>query len=112
MAIETKLSLLYMENFELASASRLFLFYFSFGEGRGWSETDTTITEGTTGLLDQHKIMIDDYECGAIGGMLGKRNRSTQGKPAPVPLCPPQLPHDLTRARLRAAAVGSRRLTA
>jgi hypothetical protein len=29
-----------------------------------------------------------------------------------VPLCPPQIPHDLTRARTRAAAVGSRRLTA
>jgi hypothetical protein len=32
-------------------------------------------------------------------------------KPAPVPLCPPQIPHDLTRARTRAAEVGSRRLT-
>jgi hypothetical protein len=30
----------------------------------------------------------------------------------PVPLRPPQIPHDLTRARTRAAAVGSRRLTA
>jgi hypothetical protein len=34
------------------------------------------------------------------------------GKPAPVPLCPPQIPHDQTRARTRAAAVGSQRLTA
>jgi hypothetical protein len=34
--------------------------------------------------------------------------RSTRRKPATVPLCPPQIPHDLTRA----AAVGSRRLTA
>jgi hypothetical protein len=25
----------------------------------------------------------------------------------PVPLCPPQIPHDLTRARTRAAVVGS-----
>jgi hypothetical protein len=25
--------------------------------------------------------------CGAIGGMLGRGNRSTQRKPAPVPLC-------------------------
>jgi hypothetical protein len=38
----------------------------------------------------------------------GRGNRSTRSKPAPVPLCPPQIPHDLTRA----AAVGSRRLTA
>jgi hypothetical protein len=32
--------------------------------------------------------------------------------PVPVPLCPPQIPHDLTQARIRASAVGSRRLTA
>jgi hypothetical protein len=36
---------------------------------------------------------------------------STRRKPAPVSLCPPQIPHDLTWARIRAAAVGSRRLT-
>jgi hypothetical protein len=29
-----------------------------------------------------------------------------------VPLCPPQIPHDRTEARTRAAAVRSRRLTA
>jgi hypothetical protein len=51
-------------------------------------------------------------DCGATGGMLiGKGNRSTRGKPAPVPLCPPQIPHDLTHAQTRAAAVGSRRLS-
>jgi hypothetical protein len=32
--------------------------------------------------------------------------------PAPVPLCQPQIPHDLTRAQTRSAAVGNRRLTA
>jgi hypothetical protein len=31
-------------------------------------------------------------------------------KPALVPLCPPQIPHDLTWPRIRSAAVGSRRL--
>jgi hypothetical protein len=41
--------------------------------------------------------MIDDDECGAVGGMtIGKGNRSTWGKSEPVPLCPPQTPHDLT----------------
>jgi hypothetical protein len=54
---------------------------------------------------------MDDYECGTIGGMLGTGNQSTRRKPAPVPLCSPQIPHDLTRARTRAAAVGSRLLT-
>jgi hypothetical protein len=55
--------------------------------------------------------MIDD-ECGAASGMItGRGNRSTRRKPAPVPLCPPQIQHDLTWARARAAAVGSRWLT-
>jgi hypothetical protein len=56
--------------------------------------------------------MIDDAECGAVGGMIGRRNRSAQRKPAPVPLCPPQIPHDLIRARTRAAAAESQPLTA
>jgi hypothetical protein len=67
-------------------------------------------TAATIGLLYQPQ-MIDDGDCGAIGGMkivLG--NRSTRRKLAPVPLCPPQIPHDLTRARTQAAAVGIQRL--
>jgi hypothetical protein len=44
--------------------------------------------------------------------MSGRENRSTGRKSARVPLCPPQISHDLTRARIRAAAVRSRRLTA
>jgi hypothetical protein len=44
--------------------------------------------------------MIDEDDCGAIGVMkMGRGNRSTRRKPAPVPLCPPQIPHDQTRAR-------------
>jgi hypothetical protein len=36
-------------------------------------------------------------ECGAIDGMrIGKGNRSTRGKPAPVQLCSPQIPCDST----------------
>jgi hypothetical protein len=34
-----------------------------------------------------------DYDDGEIGGMIGRGNRSTRTKPAPVPLCPPQTPH-------------------
>jgi hypothetical protein len=53
-------------------------------------------TAATTGLLYQLR-MIDD-KCGAVGGMrIGKGNRSTWRKLAPVPLCPPQIPHDQTR---------------
>jgi hypothetical protein len=56
--------------------------------------------------------MTDD-EGGAVGGMkIGRGNRSTGRKPASVLLCPPQIPRDLAWARTRAAAVGSRRLTA
>jgi hypothetical protein len=52
-----------------------------------------------------------DYDDGEIGGMIGRGNRSTRRKPAPVPLCPPQTPH-AARTRIRAAAVGSQRLIA
>jgi hypothetical protein len=69
-------------------------------------------TAATTGVLYQPQ-MIDDGDCGEIGGMkIGGGNRSTRRKPAPAPLCPPQMPHDETRARTRAAAVGSQGLTA
>jgi hypothetical protein len=47
------------------------------------------------------------------GGMkIDRGNRSTRRKHAPAQLCPPQIPLDQTRARTRAAAVGSQRLTA
>jgi hypothetical protein len=39
---------------------------------------------------------MDEDECGAVGGMICWRN------PAPVTLCLPQIPHDLTWARSRA----------
>jgi hypothetical protein len=39
-----------------------------------------------------------DYDDGEFGGMkIGRRNRSTRRKPAPAPLCPPQIPLDQTR---------------
>jgi hypothetical protein len=64
----------------------------------------------TIGLLYQLR-MID--ERGAVGGMrIGRGNRSTRRKRAPVPLYPPQIPHDVICTRTRAAAVGSRQLTA
>jgi hypothetical protein len=52
-----------------------------------------------------------DYDDGEIGEMIGKGNRSTRRRPAPVPHCPPQTLHAV-RTRTRAAAVGSQRLTA
>jgi hypothetical protein len=39
--------------------------------------------------------MIDEGDCGAIGGMkIGRGNRSNRRKPAPAPFCPPQIPFD------------------
>jgi hypothetical protein len=40
---------------------------------------------------------MDDDECGAVGGMVVRGNSSTRRKPAPGPLCPPQIPLNLTR---------------
>jgi hypothetical protein len=58
------------------------------------------------GPLYQPRMIVN--ECGAFGWMrIGKRNGSTRRKPVPVPLCPPQIPNDLTRDRTRAAIVGS-----
>jgi hypothetical protein len=43
-------------------------------------------TAATSGLLYQPQ-MIDEGDCGAIGGMkIGRGNRSTRRKPAPAPL--------------------------
>jgi hypothetical protein len=52
----------------------------------------------------------EDVEFGGI--QIGRENRSTRRKPAPAPLCIPQIPLDQIRARTLAAAVGSQRLTA
>jgi hypothetical protein len=43
---------------------------------------------------------------------LTRENRQLGEKPVPVPLCPPQILHGLTRDRTRASAVRGRRLTA
>jgi hypothetical protein len=50
-----------------------------------------------------------DYDDGEIGGLM--INQSTRRKPAPVPLCPPQIPH-AAQTRTQATVVGSQRLTA
>jgi hypothetical protein len=47
----------------------------------------------------------------APGGIvLATRNRSTGEKPAPMPLCSPQISHELTRDWARTSAVTGRRL--
>jgi hypothetical protein len=40
---------------------------------------------------------LGDYDDGEVGGMkIGRGTRSTRRKPAPAPLCPPQIPLDKT----------------
>jgi hypothetical protein len=55
---------------------------------------------GTLGTSDTNWPIVPapgDYEDGKFGGMMiGRGNRSTRRKPAPVPPCPPQIPDDLT----------------
>jgi hypothetical protein len=82
--------------------------YFFIISGVGLSPLGTA---ATSGLLYKPQ-MINEGDCGAIGGMKsGRGNRSTRRKPAQAPLCPSQIPQDQIRARTRATAVGSQRLT-
>jgi hypothetical protein len=84
--------------------------FFSFLASLGGVRLSPLGTSATVGLLYEPRMIDDDY--GAVGGIrIGRGKRSTWRKPAPVPLCPPQIPHDLTWDRTRAAAMGSQRLT-
>jgi hypothetical protein len=81
----------------LRAVTGLYFYFFSLGGGGSGTEP---------------RMMMDDDECGAISGTIGKGDQSTRRKPTPLPLCAPQIPHDLTLARTRAAAVGSWLITA
>jgi hypothetical protein len=59
--------------------------------------TDNTLTDNIEYTdLNQPAVLYGpgDYEDGEVGGMngFGMGNRSTRRKPAPTPLCPPQIP--------------------
>jgi hypothetical protein len=51
-------------------------------------------------------LKMEDYDCGATDGMICTESISTQRKPGPLPLCPPQIPHNMIRAWTWASAVG------
>jgi hypothetical protein len=55
----------------------------------------------------------DDTQVWSSGGMIltGNNNRSTARQTAPVPLCPPQIPHGQTWRRIRASTARSRWLS-
>jgi hypothetical protein len=77
-----------------------------------WGETVHLVLRPLFRLLYQFQVINEEY-CEAVGGMrIGGGHWSTWRKPAPVPLCPPQFPRELTWAWTRPTVVGSRRLTA
>jgi hypothetical protein len=74
------------------SEKKVFVFKFL---GVGWDWVHL-VCRPLSGRLYQPQMIYDD-ECDAVSGMrIGRGNRSTRRKPAPVLLCPPQIPHDLT----------------
>jgi hypothetical protein len=64
----------------------------------GWGWTEFSITEAATGLLYQPQMMIRWWWAWSDRWNAWQGNWSTQRKPAPMPLCAPQIPHDLTWA--------------
>jgi hypothetical protein len=70
----------------------LLAFFFNWYSG-GWSPIGALGTAATNRPIVPAPGHYDD---GEIGGMIGRRNRSTRRKPAPVLLCPPQTPHAVT----------------
>jgi hypothetical protein len=90
-------------------STQLIRFFFNSHMGRG-------VQIGSTRHIGHFWPILPapgDCEGGEFGGIkIGRGNQSTRTKPAPEPLCPPQIPLEQVRARTRAAAMGSQRLTA
>jgi hypothetical protein len=63
---------------------------------------ESTIT-GTIPALDD--------ECGSVGGIIGKGNRSIRRKPAPVPICPTEMSYELNLVQTRAPRRGGKPAT-
>jgi hypothetical protein len=79
--------------FELRLQLKASFFCLFFGRG----ETKSTWYVGHYMAYCTQPRMIDDDECGAVGGKrIGRENRSIRRKLASVPLCSPQIPHDVT----------------
>jgi hypothetical protein len=77
----------------MASYPRSFLFFFIRIRGRGGIQLGPLGTAATNSLI---MPAPGDYDGGEIGRiMIGKGNRSTRRKPAPVSLCSPETPDAL-----------------
>jgi hypothetical protein len=83
-------------------------FLWVYSPNLGLSRRTVSRTPWTGDQLLARLLLTAPGDCvgGEIGGMngVGWGNRSTQGKPAPAQLCPPQISLEQTRARTRAAA--------
>jgi hypothetical protein len=91
MAVNTRTHLIL--TIQLSNSWDIFFYYW-------WGGTKSVSTAATSGLLYKPQI-IDEDDCGAIGGIkIGTGETEVLGeKPAPAPLFAPQIPHDQTRAR-------------
>jgi hypothetical protein len=96
-------------NYILRCFQRHIIFLFIFLSEVRLSPLGTAVI---TGLLYQSQLIDDGDRAETVRMKIGRGNWSTRRKPAPMPLCPSQIPYDLPRARTRAATVGSQRLTA
>jgi hypothetical protein len=78
----------------------------------GWGGTKSTITAAIFLAYCtspwQWMVMIVER---LVKWIIIRGNRSTRRKPAPVPFYPPQIPHDMTRARTRAVVLVNMGLT-
>lgn len=74
----------------------------------GWSQLSPPGTAATNRPIVPAPC---DYDDGEIAGMMiGRGNRSTLKKPAPLPFFPQQILYDLSWDRTQAATVGSQHL--
>jgi hypothetical protein len=86
------------DRISVQTAPKIFLTLVFFLSFLGWGETESTWYVGHFWPT----VPAPDGGCGAVGGMrIGRGNRSTRKKPAPVLLSSPQIPHDQTQARTR-----------
>jgi hypothetical protein len=66
---------------------------------------------GPLGTAETNRLIVPapDGDDGEIDGMIGRGNRSTRRKFAPVPLCSPLIPH-AAQTRTRTPTMGCLRL--
>jgi hypothetical protein len=95
-------------NRHITATQSVFMYLFVSWDG----EEPNPLIQRPNGQLYQHSMLMAGDECEAVGGVIVRGKRIALRKPAQMPLCARQIPHDLTRDRTQSAALGSRRLIA